>query len=104
MTTIRKYLDLVNAEMDKSLLEAAGITAFIADENSAALGYGQILGGVRLQVQDADADRARQVGDRIGLTVAIPARSLSAWATLLVGLTLSELSHALKTQSHCCWP
>ncbi len=61
MTTLRKYLDVVKAEMDKSLLEAAGIPAFIAGENSAAIGYGNIFGEVRLQVQDADVDRARQV-------------------------------------------
>ena len=39
MTTLRKYLDVVKAEMDKSLLEAAGIPAFIAGENSASIGY-----------------------------------------------------------------
>ncbi|HXI83278.1 MAG TPA: tetratricopeptide repeat protein [Verrucomicrobiae bacterium] len=61
MTTLRKYLDVVKAEMDKSLLEAAGIPAFIAGENSAAIGYGNIFGEVHLQVQDADVDRARQV-------------------------------------------
>src|SRR5882672_733369 len=61
MTTLRKYLDVVKAEMDKSLLEAAGIPAFIAGENSASIGYGSILAEVHLQVQDADVDRARQV-------------------------------------------
>ena len=29
-------MDVVKAEMDKALLEAAGIPAFIADKNSAA--------------------------------------------------------------------
>src|ERR1019366_4611242 len=61
MTTLRKCLDVVKAEMDKSLLEAAGIPAFIAGENSASIGYGSILAEVHLQVQDADVDRARQV-------------------------------------------
>src|ERR1039457_6242445 len=61
MTTLRKYLDVVKAEMDKSLLEAAGIPAFIAGENSASIGYGGSLAEVRLQVQDTDVDRARQV-------------------------------------------
>ncbi len=61
MITLRKYVDVVKAEMDKSLLEAAGIPAFIAGENSAAIGYGSILAEIYLQVQDADVDRARQV-------------------------------------------
>jgi hypothetical protein len=49
MTTLRQYIDVARAELDKSLLEAAGIPSFIADENSAALGYGTALGGVRLK-------------------------------------------------------
>jgi tetratricopeptide (TPR) repeat protein len=61
MTTLRKYLDVVKAEMDKSLLDAAGIPAFIAGENSASIGYGGSIAEIHLQVQDADADRARQV-------------------------------------------
>jgi lipoprotein NlpI len=61
MTTLRKHFDLVKAEMDKSLLEAAGIQAFIAGENSASIGYGGIIAEIHLQVQDADVDRARQV-------------------------------------------
>ena len=61
MTTLRQYIDVARAELDKSLLETAGIPAFIADENSLSIGYGSILGGVRLQVQDADADLARRV-------------------------------------------
>lgn len=52
---------MVKAEMDKSLLEAAGIPAFIAGENSASIGYGTVLAEIHLQVQDADVDRARQV-------------------------------------------
>src|ERR1035438_2183057 len=61
MTTLRKYLDVVKAEMDKSLLEAAGIPAFIAGENSASIGYGGVIAEIHLQVQDADVNRARQV-------------------------------------------
>jgi len=39
MTTLRKYMDVVKAELDKSLLEAAGIPAFIAGANCASIGY-----------------------------------------------------------------
>jgi hypothetical protein len=61
MTTIRNYLNPAEAGLAKSLLEAAGIPAFVADEDSTSSGYGTVLGGVRLQVQDADVERARQI-------------------------------------------
>ena len=63
MVTFRRYLALSQAELDKSVLEAAGIPAFLAGENSASAGYGGVLGELRLQVQEADADRARRVLD-----------------------------------------
>jgi Putative prokaryotic signal transducing protein len=63
MITLRRYTDLGQAELDKSVLEAAGIPAFLAGENSASVGYGGVLGELRLQVQEADADRARRVLD-----------------------------------------
>ena len=61
MVTLRTYTDLGQAELDKSLLEAAGIPALLAGENSASAGYGGVLGELRLQVAEADADRARRV-------------------------------------------
>ena len=61
MTTIKTYASVIQADMDKSLLEAAGIEAFLADENSAAIGYGPIVEPLRLQVQDADAEKARNL-------------------------------------------
>lgn len=63
MVTFRRYLDLNQAERDKSLLDAAGIPAFLAGENSASIGYGGITGELRLQVREADADHARRVLD-----------------------------------------
>ena len=63
MVTFKKYLVLSQAERDKSLLEAAGIPAFLAGENSASAGYGTVLGELRLQGRETDADRARRVLD-----------------------------------------
>jgi hypothetical protein len=63
MVTFRKYLNLSEAERDKSLLEAAGIPVFLGGENSAAAGYGGVLGELRLQGQETDAERARRVLD-----------------------------------------
>src|SRR5438874_12843284 len=69
MVTVRQYLNPSEAELDKTLLEEAGIPVFMPDENSVSLGYGGVLGGVRLQVEDADLDRARRVLDeREGVT------------------------------------
>lgn len=69
MVTVRQYINPSEAELDKTLLEEAGIPVFVADENSMSLGYGGVLGGVRLQVEDADLDRARRVLDeREGVT------------------------------------
>ncbi len=61
MVTLKQYTDLVRAGSDKALLETAGIPVFLAGENNAAIGYGSILSELRLQVQEVDADRARQV-------------------------------------------
>jgi Putative prokaryotic signal transducing protein len=69
MVTVRQYMNPSEAELDKTLLEEAGIPVFLADENSLTLGYGGVLGGVRLQVEDANLDRARRVLDeREGVT------------------------------------
>jgi len=62
MVTIRRYIDLSQAELDKSLLEAEGIRAFIPDESSVStMGFATALGGVRLQVADEDRERAQQL-------------------------------------------
>jgi hypothetical protein len=69
MVTVRQYMNPSEAGLDKTLLEEAGIPVFLADENSMSLGYGGVLGGVRLQVEDANLERARRVLDeREGVT------------------------------------
>ena len=61
MVTIRKYFDPGQAWTDKCLLEASGINVFLADECSSTLGFGSVIGGARLQVDEADVERANQV-------------------------------------------
>jgi len=69
MVTVRQYINPSEAELDKTLLEEAGIPVFLADANSMSIGYGGVLGGVRLQVEDADLERARRVlEEREGVT------------------------------------
>lgn len=58
MKTIRTYSQLVPAQLAQSRLRAIGIEAIIADESSASLGYGSVLGGIRLQVEEKDLDLA----------------------------------------------
>lgn len=63
MVTLKTYIDLSQAERDRSLLEAAEIPVFLAGENSASAGYGSVLGELRLQVEEADVERARRALD-----------------------------------------
>ena len=64
MKTIRTFSNLSEAGFASSLLEASGIEALLADEQSYTIGYGQVAGGLRLQVEDADVERAERILDR----------------------------------------
>ena len=63
METIANCFDLNEALQLKMALEAAGITSFIPDENTAGIAPFQFLtkSGVRLQVEDDQAEEARQI-------------------------------------------
>jgi len=63
MKTIRSFYNLAEAGFAQSLLESAGIQAALADQYAYAAG--QILAsGIRLQVPEADAERAVEILDR----------------------------------------
>jgi hypothetical protein len=49
------------AELGRIRLKEEGIESTIADQASATSGYGAIAGGIRLQVEDADAKRAAEI-------------------------------------------
>jgi hypothetical protein len=63
LVTIDSYVFLGEAELARATLEAAGIAAVLADDNVARLGSGgaHAHGGVRLRVQQRDADEAREL-------------------------------------------
>jgi hypothetical protein len=61
MKTLRTYGNLAEAGFAKSLLEAAGISAELADEHTYALGYGRAVGELRLQVEEQDIEKAAHV-------------------------------------------
>lgn len=63
MKTVRTYGNLAEAGFAASLLEAAGIKALMADEGSYTSGYGPVCGGLRVQVEEADFERALRVLD-----------------------------------------
>ena len=63
MVTIQTYNDTTEAGLAQSLLASRGIESFLQGESSVNLVVpgGSLLGGVRLQVDDADADEARRI-------------------------------------------
>lgn len=64
--TIRSYRDLSEAIVARSMLESAGVEALLRDENLIRLDWqvSNMIGGVRLQVPEADAAGAGTAGPR----------------------------------------
>jgi Putative prokaryotic signal transducing protein len=65
LVTVRRYRDLMEAFLGRSLLESAGIQSWIADENLVRLDwfYSNMVGGMRLQVDEHDEATAREILD-----------------------------------------
>jgi predicted RNA-binding Zn-ribbon protein involved in translation (DUF1610 family) len=63
IVTVRRYRDLAAAYAGRSLLESAGIPAWIADENLVRMDwfYSNLVGGMRLQVDERDEAAAREI-------------------------------------------
>jgi len=63
LVTVRSYRDLAEAHLGRSLLESAGIPAWIADENLVRMVwfYSNLVGGLRLQVDEGDEAAAREI-------------------------------------------
>lgn len=64
MNTIRRFSNVAEASFARSVLEAAGINAVLADENAYTLGPQFAPWGIRLQVSEPDAERAQRVLDQ----------------------------------------
>jgi hypothetical protein len=62
LVTLRRYRDLSEAIVARSLLESAGITAYLREENLVRLDWqiSNAVGGIRLQVEAADAQAAAE--------------------------------------------
>ena len=63
LVTVRRYRDLAEAYVGRSLLESADIPAWIADENLVRMDwfYSNLVGGMRLQVAERDEADAREI-------------------------------------------
>jgi hypothetical protein len=61
MKTVKTFSNLAEAGFATSLLEAAGIPAFLNSEHSFSLGYPSPAVGLQLQVDEADFERAQRV-------------------------------------------
>jgi hypothetical protein len=63
VTVLRQYRDPVQASMARSVLESAGITCFLRDENTVRIDWlwSNLMGGIRLQVADRDVAAAEAI-------------------------------------------
>jgi Putative prokaryotic signal transducing protein len=61
LVTIARFRDLIEAQLAKGKLEAAGIDAFLGNENIVSLDwfYSNAVGGLRLQVLEEDVTDAQ---------------------------------------------
>ena len=66
LVTVASYRDLPNADLARAALESAGIAAWIQDDNLVRMDwfYSNAIGGIRLQVDAADAEAAREILDQ----------------------------------------
>lgn len=63
LVTVQRYRDLAEAYVGRSLLESAGIPAWIADEHLVRMDWflSNSVGGMRLQVEERDETAAREI-------------------------------------------
>lgn len=73
VVTVRRYQDLTEAFVGRSLLESVGIPAWIADEHLVRMNWflSNALGGIRLQVDQSDEAAAREILE-LGIPPTIP--------------------------------
>ena len=75
MTTIATCQRLIEAQILQATLAGSGITAYLPEEFIAQTSgnvYNYAIGGLRVQVEDTDADRARKILADFGTPAAGP--------------------------------
>jgi hypothetical protein len=65
LTVVRSYWNLVEAELAKGALEAAGIEAFLFDDNMVRMDWfnANAIGGVKVRVDPQNVDAANRILD-----------------------------------------
>lgn len=61
LVTVRTFSTLIEAELAKSILDTAGIDSFLFDENVGRIYLANVVGGLRLRVDAANADEANRI-------------------------------------------
>lgn len=61
LVTVRTFSTLMEAELAKGTLDAAGIESFLFDENVGRIYLANIVGGFRLRVDAANGDEANRI-------------------------------------------
>lgn len=63
LLTLRRYRDLSEAIVARGMLESAGISVYLQDENLVRLDWqvSNFIGGIRLQVEQSDAEAAAEL-------------------------------------------
>jgi putative signal transducing protein len=65
LVTIRRFLNVRDAQFAKSLLESAGIECFLADENMVGLNFWpSMIEGAKLWVRQEDVEEAEAILDQ----------------------------------------
>lgn len=65
-TMIRRYRDLPEASIAKTILDSAGIESFLVDDNMVRLDwfYSNLIGGIKIFVRKEDAETANKLLDQ----------------------------------------
>lgn len=63
LVNVARYRDLTEAMVARTAVEASGIPVYLFDENVVRLNWqiSNMIGGIRLQVEERDADEAKQI-------------------------------------------
>jgi hypothetical protein len=72
LVTVRTFSTLMEAEIAKGILDAAGIDCFLFDENVGRIYLANVVGGFRLRVDAANADEANRILKESDSGVAVP--------------------------------
>ena len=98
MITIASFDNTEQAELLKDQLEQEGVRAFVADGAIVTLNwlYSNAVGGVKVQVNEADVERARGLLEELGAAACAPA-ALSPYRCPCCGSTKVEFRRVSKT-------